>query len=481
MRKAVIMLAVYVFVFMVLPAMAAEVKIKGDFNNRFMIYTNHNDWLDQEKGVLKDGNSSETWAEAKYRLWFDAASNDGKVKGVWAFEVGSLEYGAPNHMGRGNGGSYSGDTINVETRWLYTDFQMPHVGCKCRLRLGLQPFNVNSFYWKETIMGVKAYGAVNGIDWEAAWLRPVREESKDPDDEVEDMDAFYGRVNFKPVDGLRIGLFAVYHTGDSGNDNPAAFDTITSQDYEIKKLGNKYDTQIFTVGTDGSWSRDNLFVKWDFIYETGSIDDANFALSYDGVGYTDNDGVSGMNSEDFDLNAYLLHVDLGFTMDAWKFTYTFWYASGDNDPGDDDMDAFMAVDIDRKDSICIFKASYTDDDTFTEKEYLLDKGFIMNKLAADFKASRKLTMGGAVMYMMTAEDVEYGSYSDDKIGLEIDGYLKYKIYENLEFAVNAGYLFADDALDFYERNSAGDAVADEPDGNSDENVFVSTARVRYKF
>jgi hypothetical protein len=233
--------------------------------------------------------------------------------------------------------------------------------------------------------------------------------------------------------------------------------------YELKFWGDACDMDLLTIGTDGTFTVDNFFGRWDIMYQDGSFDDVSFA------------------GDDYDLQAWFAHVDLGFKMDAWKFTYTFWYASGDNDPGDDDMDAFMAVDIDRKDSICIFKASYTDDDTFTEKEYLLDKGFIMNKLAADYKASRKLTMGGAVMYMMTAEDVEYGSYSDDKIGLEIDGYLKYKIYENLEFAVNAGYLFADDALDFYERNSAGDAVADEPDGNSDENVFVSTARVRYKF
>lgn len=481
MKRFVMLLAVCTALSIILPAMAAEVAIKGDFNNRFMIYTNHNDWLDQEKGVLRDGNSNESWAEAKYRLWLNATSNDGRVKGVWAFEVGSLEYGKTGSVGKSVGGSYSGDAINVETRWLYTDFQLPWVSNKCRMRMGLQPFTVNSFYWKETIMGVKAYGAVNGVDWEAAWLRPVRDETKDPDDDVKDMDAFYGRLNFKPVNSLKMGVFAVYHSGDSDNNNSATFDTITSQNYELKKLGNKFDTQIFTIGTDGSWARDNLFAKWDFIYETGNIDDANFALSYNGTPYTDNDGVSGVSNENFDLSAYLLHVDLGFKMDAWKFTYTFWYASGDDDPDDDNMDAFMTVDIDRKDSICIFKAGFTDDDTFTEKDYILDKGFIMNKLAVDYMASRKLTMGGAIMYMMTAEDVEYGAYSDDKIGLEVDGYLKYKIYDNLEFAINAGYLFADDALDFYERNSAGDVLINEPDGNSDEDIFVSTARIRYKF
>ncbi|MBN2332346.1 MAG: hypothetical protein JXO49_12865 [Deltaproteobacteria bacterium] len=154
-------------------------------------------------------------------------------------------------------------------------------------------------------------------------------------------------------------------------------------------------------------------------------------------------------------------------------TYTFWYSSGDNDPGDNDFNAFMAVDIDRPDNICIFKNRYVEDDYFTEKDYLLNKGFIMNKLAADYQASKKVTLDGAVMYMMTAEDIEYGNQSDNTIGFEIDDYLTYKIYDNLVFGISAGYLFADDALDFYEKDSQ--------DGNADENIFVSSAGIRYNF
>jgi hypothetical protein len=454
-------LVVFAALALALPAMAADVKIKGDFNNRFMVYTDHNDWLDGEKGVLRDGNSDETWGEAKYRMWFDATTNDGKVKGIWAFEIGALEYGkgkAADGEGASTGGGYSGDTINVETRWLYTDFQLPWVCNKFRVRMGLQPLKVNSFYWAETIMGVKLYGTINSVDWEAAWLRPVRDETKDDDDDVEDMDAFYGRVNFKPADGLKMGVFAVYHTGDADASGPAEYGTLTAAKYEIKNLGNNFDTQIFTIGTDGSFGKDSFFGKWDFIYETGSIDDAILATA--------------PGENDFDLDAYLLHVDLGFKMDAWKFTYTFWYASGDDDADDGDLEGFMAVDIDRMDNICIFEGGFTDDDYFTEKDYILDKGFIMNKVAADYKASKKLTMGAAVMYMMTAEDIEYGTESDDTIGIEVDAYLKYKIYDNLEFAINAGYLFADDAMDYFE---------EDKDGSSDEDIFISTARVRYKF
>jgi hypothetical protein len=87
-------------------------------------------------------------------------------------------------------------------------------------------------------------------------------------------------------------------------------------------------------------------------------------------------------------------------------------------------------------------------------------------------------VGVAGMYMMTAEDVEYEvngrRFRDDSIGIEVNGYVSYMLFDNMEFAVNAGYLFADDALDYFE-------VAEIRDGSSDEDIFVSSARVRYKF
>jgi hypothetical protein len=110
---------------------------------------------------------------------------------------------------------------------------------------------------------------------------------------------------------------------------------------------------------------------------------------------------------------------------------------------------------------------------------MLDKGFVMNKLAVDYQWTQKLKIGGAGMYLMTAEDFEYiddggSSQSDDKLGIEINGYLKYMLFQNVEVALNAAYLFADDAMDFFE-------VGGQRDGSSDEDIFVSSARVRFKF
>ncbi|MBN2705190.1 MAG: alginate export family protein [Deltaproteobacteria bacterium] len=472
-RRLGAVLMVLMLLAVALPSLAADVKIKGDFNNRFMVYTNHNDWLDVEEGVLRDGSSSETWGEAKYRMWFDAGTDDGKVKGVWAMEIGGLEYGKPSVGGSSStGGSYSGDNVNIETRWLYTDFQLPWACEKARVRMGLQPFNANSFFWSETIMGVTSDIAAGPVNLNFAWLRPYRDETKDPDDDVEDLDAFYVRADFKPADGIKAGVFGVYMTGDPDNSGPAT-STITSQKYEVKNFANKYELDLFTLGLDGKADIGKFFVNWDLMYQNGSVDGANFAESYNSWAYN-----KAAVDQNFDVSAWFAHFDLGFKMDKMKFTYTFWYSSGDDDGADGDFDAFMAVDIDRMDNICIFEGGFTDDDYYTEKGYLLDKGFIMNKLAFDYKASKKLALGAAAMYMLTAEDIEYVDKNgklqkEDEVGIEFDAYLKYKLYDNLEFAINAGYLFSGDAMDFWE--------VQDRDGSSDEDIFISTMRVRYSF
>jgi hypothetical protein len=123
----------------------------------------------------------------------------------------------------------------------------------------------------------------------------------------------------------------------------------------------------------------------------------------------------------------------------------------------------------------LFEGGYTDDNYFTEAPYILDKGLILNKVAADFKATEKTKVGAALLYLMTAEDLTLADGSkEDTLGTEIDAYVSHMLYPNVEVALNAGYLFADDGMDFFE-------VPAIQDGKSDSDLFRTTMRVRYKF
>ncbi len=473
------------------PAMAVNFDFHGDMDHRFLLGTNHNDWIHDgggQTGRLDDDDVYDNFGEIKYRFWFEAASDDGDYKGVFATEVGGLRFGEDDKM------DYSGDEVQMEVRWGYFDFQLPFVEQESRMRMGLQPININPFLWKETIGGVTLQGAAGVFDYQLGWLRGYEANvaSNDDEDLFDDQDSIYARLDYKGVDNFNVGLFGLFQWQDTDDPDDDQWDEfgdelnygLTPTSYEFKNFGSEgvsADISLATFGLDGSMSFNPFFINWDAMYQTGSIDRLQYAslndlndMRFRDVEFDDLD----LDTKDYDVSAYFAHLDLGMNWNKHTFTYTFWYTSGDDDPDDDDFDAFMATDIDRKDSIVLMEGGYASDNYFTERHYILDRGFIMNKLAWDFQVNEKLQVGLAGMYMMTSEDVEYETAltgekaSDDELGVEADAYIKYQLFENVELAWNAGYLAAGDAMDYFER---------EQDGDSDEDIWRSDMRIRYTF
>jgi hypothetical protein len=276
------------------------------------------------------------------------------------------------------------------------------------------------------------------------------------DDLFEDLDALLARVDLNVAKDIKAGLFGLYMRRNPGaeTDN-AAF--VSASQYQVKLLAN-HEFDLYTLGTDGSATFGNVFLNWDLMYQGGTL--------------TDN------TTLERDVSAFLAHADLGVNLGKAKLTFTGWYASGDDNAGDADIENFMSVDVDRADSIIFLEGGYTDDNYFTEAPHILDKGLILGKVALDFQASEKLKVGGAVLYLMTAEDLRYTddtgvARNEDKLGIELDAYVSYKLFKDTEIAINAGYLIADDGMDFFD-------VAGQRNGSA-EDVFRSTARVRYLF
>ncbi len=436
------------------PAMAMKFEFHGDLNNRFLLYTDQNGFFNG--GTLDDDDVNESFAEFKYRLWTTASTDDGAIKGVFAIEVGAIKYGDSSR-----GGAFSGDGVNVETRWFYTDFQIPSVESKARVQMGLIPFKVNKFFWSETAGGVKFYTD----NWYLAWVRgrntlnTNNAATAGNDWGDGDLDSINARYDLK-MEPIKLGIFASYLWQNQNGDSPAS----VNDAFEIKQgafTDSAFD--LFAIGIDGGWSTPTsfgkAFVNWDFIYEGGGVDDV------------------GAPGNDFDISAYLLHGDIGLNFGKTTVTYTIWYASGDDNATDKDLDNFMSVDVDFFDSF-IFQESLTDDNVFFEGPYFKNKGLWFNKLALDYAANKQTKLGLALLYLQTAEDVEWvaggSNFSEKDLGFEVDAYVSHKLYSNLELRVNLGYLFSGDALDSVE-------TLPTRDGSADVDVFKSEARVRYSF
>lgn len=437
---------------------AAQFEFHGDLNNRFQLYTNQNNFFTLNGGTPTLDGTNDQFASIKYRMWTEMATDDNAVKGVYAVEIGGIRFGDST-----KGGGYSGDGVNVETRWAYTDFMLGNG----RLKVGLQPWAVNPYLWTETATAVKYDASAGNVDFSVGWARGKEYFNTTTDDAfIEDQDAILGRVNFGIGDGSKVGAFVLYQSSNPSQSTPGA---INSMGWQVKKFGD-VDMNIWTGGVDGKlMTAGPLFVNWDLMYQNGQIENATFTDSFSGT-------TSGAIT-DFDLSAYFAHVDVGAKLGKVTITYTGWYASGDDTADDGDFDAFLTTDVDRTDSIVLMEGGYTDDRYFSERNTFYDKGMFLNKLAADFQVNDKTKVGGAVLYMVTAEDVKYTdsdgvARSSSDLGLELDAYISYKMYKNLEIALNAGYLFSGDAMDVFETTT---------NGSSDEDIFRSTARFRYSF
>lgn len=447
-----ILIAVFLALFVAAPAMAMKFDIHGDLDNRFNVYTNQIGWFGNDSGnqVLDDGDRSDSFGEIKYRIWTSMASDDGSVKGVYGIEVGAVKFGGP-------GGAFSGDGLNVETRWAYTDFQLPGVDSKARFQMGLFSNTVNPFFWSETVMGVKFYTD----NWYLAWLRGAQSfTGADEDWGDGDLDSLTGRYDLK-MEPFKIGFFLSYLMEGSSEPSADFEDFNPLQGYQIKRFPEA-EFNLLAIGIDGNWTTatgfGKLFINWDAIYEDGTVDQASF------------DG--GLTATDFDIQGYLLHADIGLNFGQTTLTFTSYYASGD-DPNDTDTDsdAFISVDTDANYSIIFQEGVYTNDNYFSERHYIGTAGMFLNKLALDYQASKKTKVGIAGLYLLTAEDLPN---NENYLGFEIDAYVAHKLYDNLEVALNAGYLISGDAMDFFE-------TAATQDGSSDVDPYTITAHVRYQF
>ncbi len=444
------------------PAMAAEFTFHGDLNNRFGLYTNQAGMFSGVENVngtnVSDNDVDEFFADFKYRANTTAATNDGAVKGVLALEIGGIQYGTSP------AGDYSGDGVKFEVRKAYTQFKLPNSDNS--LSMGLQALTINKFVWWETVPSVQYRGKAGALDYKLAWARGNEVLNTSSDDNLfKDADALVFRADMKPADNVKAGAFLLYQRKENADNFTYNADDGGTQGaksansggfYEIKQI-EETDYDIYTIGTDGKFTAGNLFVNWDLIYQGGSVDEIRSFTAANTF----------TNAANQDVSSYFLHADAGIKVGKATFTYTGWIASGDDDDTDDEINNYLATDVDRADSVIFFEGGYTDDDYFTEAPYILNKGLILNKIAADLKVSKKTTVGGALLYLMTAEDLANG---ESALGTEIDAYVSHELYPNVEVALNAGYLVADDGMNNF---VVGGAEA--------ENPYRVTSRIRYKF
>ncbi|MEF8794660.1 hypothetical protein [Thiohalorhabdus sp.] len=454
------------------PVHAADFEVHGDLNHRFEVFNNQDEFFNGFNsggdGVIRDDDEARdgNFADVKYRLWTEISPDDDRAKGIVALELGGIRFGDED-----DGGAFSGDAENVETRWAYGDFALPWAPDH-RLNAGLQPHAVNQHVWGETAAGVTVKGPLSDtVDYSLAWMRgddATGTGNNGRNDGFDSADGFSLNLDADLSSALQVGVFGLFQR----NDQNTGSGVVDATEYEVKSISDS-EYELWTVGTDGRFNMPmgggGGFARWDLILQSGDIDDVAFE-SFDSAGT----GGTNTGQQNFDLNAFFGRLDLGYETGAKTYTYTFWYSSGDDAANDDDFDAFMATDVDTNDSMIFFE-NMTDDNFFAETPYLLDKGFMLNKFQVDHRLTPNVELTGLASYHRLAADVQLGNGDrEDELGVELGGRISYEPTNQYEIASEVAYLLADDAMDAFEADPI-------KDGASDEDLWHFAARIRYKF
>jgi hypothetical protein len=441
-KLSILALAAILVIFFTVPAAALENEFGGYWRTRFFSQKYFSGYDRGDRTGIPDGEGGEVRADddtveradTRTRLYYTAKIND-NLKLVNKFEMDAV-FGQQNTdddiNNLRNYGDIGADGVAIEVKNTYADFNLGPVN----FTVGVQPYSLfRDFQISDDASGIIArWQAMDNFVLAGSWLKNF--EGGEGDGENEDLDTytltgafwFNENISLKPslsyayTDELDAGLAAALLGGASPLTVPFLADE------------NHGDAYLLSYGADF----DMTFEKWGMWVtaygQVGEVEDANFI-----------DG----SQEDLDIEAYLVAAggnvsfgEAGFLGDFGLHGETF-YASGDDDPTDDDIEGVISP----------FGSYYWSEimgygifDNTASANSPADK--ITNiwavNLGVDMKPMDKLKIAVDWWYAELVED-DQTLNEEDVLGHEVDLRITYELVEGLNLDVVGAYLFADDA------------------------------------
>jgi hypothetical protein len=444
-------LTVFAIVMTSFPAKAMEVKFSGEmrvrgevfYENPFEdeLYDEADDLSDDEVRALYEelngkkpesgqkistkNNTSSLW-DSRMRLQLDLVASD-NLKGVYQLEIGDIVWGGngndmlylvPNGNIRDSeeGGGLATDGVNVETRYLYIDFNLFRT--QLNTKVGLMPIKLgHGFLFDET-----AAALLLSVDLDPVTVGVfTMKAAEDGLDNYSDVDYFglYADAMLKHLG--TVGIFGVYGRtrGDGVNE-------IIHNSAENPEYYNGYDAQW--VGLTLDLSLDLLTVAFEADYYNANYDADHAYIS------------------DFDAEGWLAYLDAGVNLEQVRFVIAGLYATGNNnnEVGNNRGEAFTPILPTDPEDACV--VNWDNMYVLDIKRNIVDN-LISGKIYASIDPIEKLSTGLSVQGYWLEEDRQgsgkgMGSYA----GTEIDLDASYNIYEQLTYSIQAAYMFTDNEV-----------------------------------
>jgi hypothetical protein len=407
------------------PAMALE----NEFHGMMAVRGYNSNYLSGTAGRINidgDTTTSKTWIEQRARIFYSAKAND-DLKLVTAFELDSYwgKGSYDNLGGRNQGGALGSDTVSIETKWTYLDFNCPITGTN--FKVGMQGLND----------GYK--GLIFGLGADAA-----------------------GVLASKSVGPIK-GTFGWFRLDDSNSAGRTA-----------------------TSFTNGKTQRDLWLLAGDVnVTKDIKLGASYYFLNNDGVPSTNVSGVAAFNSYDVHILGASVAANLGVaSVDAFGI-YEFGnagtmhvnafagsaaakvkagpatvkmnalYVSGNNSPtGAFGGNAFVSVNnttsgVGAENGMNALGGIYllvrnpketTNEQALIAESGNLNQGIIGGSVGADLVLGKVFANTNVGMVFNAKKANKRNTY----IGTEINGEVGYKLYDNLTASVRAAYVLLGD-------------------------------------
>jgi hypothetical protein len=230
--------------------------------------------------------------------------------------------------------------------------------------------------------------------------------------------------------------------------------TVSDQDYDSYYAGLTYKTDTLTAALGFDFYNNKTVatqqaqftrVKGYVMADLGGVSVVGEFSKVDGD-VADYDGATA----DTDRDTFAIMLGASTKIDNMKVSGTYFYASGDDNTGDNTNEAAMSADSDGVgddyNPLYVLTGDHTglmNSDEYAADANIKAAGAHAIILAVDMPVSDKLTLHGALGYAMA--DKEMAGW-DDSYGWEVDLGAKYALMDNLTYEVRAGYL---DVGDFF--------------------------------
>jgi hypothetical protein len=407
----ILVLAALLVAAFTVPAPALENKFGGYWRTRFM--------TNQEFS----GDDSEaldfTMVDTRTRLYYTAILND-NLKFVNKFEFDA-------DWGDTVLGDIGADGQIFEIKNSYVDFNLGPVN----FTIGIQNATLaRGFIFADDFSGAVVAYKSDVVTVPFIWIKGF-EGGMGKDANDADFDYYAIAPSFSPMEMLTITPYILWATSDNADTwaPTTHLPSVNSLSVSSITLAGFEDVDVYYVGVDVDVKLDPVSIWFTGIYQGGNLDFAD-------------------DSGDVDVSAWLLAAGANAGMGPVDIHGQFFYATGDDDYTDDDVEAYFVPSQHDWSGQSYYWAEILGYGIFDDQVptgSCADK--ITNIIAVNagvtFKPMPKLSITGDIWYAQLDEEDANG---EDELGWEIDFVLTYELVEGLNLDLVGAYLFAGDAV-----------------------------------